>query len=125
MERRYLTLNDISAYKVSLQLSNYVWSIVLKWDFFKKKTVGEQFVRAVDSISANIAEGFGRYHKKDKIHFYKISYGSVTESLDWNEKAKTRTLLSNDEYDYIFRELTKLPREINHLISFTDERLSI
>ncbi|MCK4639103.1 MAG: four helix bundle protein, partial [Bacteroidales bacterium] len=26
---------------------------------------------AADSISANIAEGFGRYHKKDKIKFYR------------------------------------------------------
>jgi len=40
---------------------------MVKWDYFAKKTVGEQFIDAVDSISANIAEGFGRYHKKDKI----------------------------------------------------------
>jgi len=67
----------------------------------------------------------GYNRKKDKIHFYKISYDSLTESLDWNEKAKTRLLLNNDEYNYIFQELIKLPREINHLISFTDKRLSI
>ena len=30
-----------------------------------------QYIRAIDSISSNLAEGFGRYHKKDKIHFYK------------------------------------------------------
>lgn len=125
MEKRYLTLNDISAYKISLQLSNYVWDIIEKWDFFKKKTIGVQFIKAVDSISANIAEGFGRYHKRDKIHFYKISYGSITESLDWNQKAKIRTLLTENEYNHILKELTKLPKEINHLISFTDKRLSI
>lgn len=125
MEKRYLTLNDISAYKISFQLSNYVWDVIEKWDFFKKKTVGDQFVRAVDSISANIAEGFGRYHKKDKIHFYKISYGSLTESLDWNEKAKTRNLLSDEEYNYILSGLKNLPKEINHLIHFTNEKLSI
>ena len=92
---------------------------------FEKKTVGDQFVRSIDSISANIAEGFGRYHKKDKIHFYKISYGSLTESLDWNEKASYRKLLSEDEYNYISTELKNLPKEINHLIYFTNEKLSI
>ncbi len=66
MERKYLTLNDISAYKIAFHLSNYVWDIVIKWDQFAKNTIGRQFVDAVDSISANIAEGFGRYHKKDK-----------------------------------------------------------
>ena len=32
-----------------------------------KKVVGAQFAEACDSISANIAEGFGRHFKKDKI----------------------------------------------------------
>jgi len=85
---KYLELNDIIAYKKSLALSNYVWEIVIKWDWFAKKTVGSQFAEAVDSISANIAEGFGRYGKKDKIKFYYYSFGSLKESLDWNEKSK-------------------------------------
>lgn len=95
-----------------------------KWDYFAKDTVGKQFVRAADSISANIAEGFGRYGKKDKIKFYRYSFGSVKESLDWNEKSKKRNLLKKEEYEYILGELQKLPREINHLIGFTSEKLS-
>gem|GEM_PF-5081324 len=38
MEKRYLTLNDISAYKISFQLSNYVWDIIekkIKYIFIK------------------------------------------------------------------------------------------
>jgi four helix bundle protein len=119
----YLTLNDISAYKISFSLSNYVWSIIIKWNYFEKDTVGKQFVRAVDSISANIAEGFGRYSKKEKIHFYRYSLGSLKESQDWNEKARVRNLLSEEQYQHISYELTKLPREINHLIKYTDEKL--
>ena len=61
--------------------------ITIKWDYSSQKTVGIQFVTAVDSISANIAEGFGRYGKKDKIRFYRIGKGSIFESLDWNEKS--------------------------------------
>jgi len=86
-EKKFLKLNDIEAYKIAFHLSNIVWSIVLKWDAFAKHTVGEQFVEAIDSISANIAEGFGRYNKKDKIKFYRYSYGSVSEGFDWNQKA--------------------------------------
>ena len=124
-EKNYLKLNDISAYKIAVALSNYVWNTVKKWEISDKITVGDQFIRAADSISANIAEGFGRYHKKDKIRHYRISYGSMTESLDWNEKAKTRGLLGKEEYTYIFRELKRLPREINSLIQFTNKKLSI
>ena len=51
---------------LAFDLSNYVWDVVLKWDYFSRDTVGKQYVKAIDSISANIAEGFGRYHKKEK-----------------------------------------------------------
>lgn len=125
MNKRYLQLNDISAYKISFNLSNYVWDSVSKWDYFARDTVGKQFVRAVDSISANIAEGFGRYTKKDKINFYRYSFGSIKESFDWNEKSKVRKLLGDNEYKCIFNELSKLPRELNYLIKFTRDRLSV
>lgn len=111
MERKkYLKLNDIEAFKIAFNLSNYVWDKVIKWDIFAKSTLSQQFVRAVDSISENIAERFGRYSKKDKIRFCRIAYASLFESLDENEKAKKRKLLKKDEYEHIFTELQKLPK---------------
>lgn len=86
-KKKYLKLNDIESYRIAFALSNYVWNIVIKWDYFAQKTIGTQFVDAIDSISSNIAEEFGRYNKKDKIRFYRISFGSLIESLDWNEKS--------------------------------------
>ncbi len=65
--QKYLKLADIECYRIAFHLSNYLWDAVIKWDPFAKNTVGEQFICAADSISANIAEGFGRYGKKDKI----------------------------------------------------------
>jgi four helix bundle protein len=75
--KKFLKLNDIEAYRIAFKLSNQVWDIVLKWDYFAKDTVGKQFVKSVDSISANIAEGFGRYSKKDKVKFFRYSFGSL------------------------------------------------
>lgn len=120
---KYLKLNDIRAYKRVFALSNYVWEIVVKWEWFTKKTLGSQYTEAVDSVSALIAEGFGRYSKKDKVHFYRMARGSVVEALDWTQKSKVRKLLSKDEYDYIFHELQEMPREINHLIRYTNTKL--
>jgi len=124
MEKKYLQLNDIAAYHIAFDLSNYIWNIIINWDYLAKDTIGKQFIRAMDSISANIAEGFGRFTKKDKIRFYHFSRASVKESLDWNEKAKIRKLLKADEYNHVFTELKKLPKEINGLIKFTNSRLS-
>jgi len=120
---KYLQLNDIYSYKRSLALSQYVWDIVISWEWFAKKTIGAQFVEAMDSISANIAEGFGRYGKKDKVKFYYYSFGSMKESLDWNEKAKLRGLITKEQYEHILQDLQMLPKEIHQLIKFTNEKL--
>src|SRR3989344_7178470 len=125
LDKKYLQLNDIEAYKIAFNLSNFIWDIVVKWDYLAKDTIGKQLIRSADSISANIAEGFGRYTKKDKINFYRYSYGSIKESLDWNEKSKVRKLISEHEYNHILEELNKLPREVNNLIKYTNEKLTI
>jgi four helix bundle protein len=123
MEKTFLHLRDIDAYRISFQLSNDIWKIVVSWDWFARETVGRQYVRAIDSISANIAEGFGRYNKKDKMHFYRYAQGSLKESLDWHEKSWRRKLISEKNYQMIFASLRKLPKELNSLIKFTQERL--
>ena len=100
MEKRFLQLNDLTSYKTAFSFLNTVWDIVIKWDYFARDTIGKQFVNAADSISANIAEGFGRYHKKDKIKFYYYSLGSVKECTDWLNKAKVRNCCQTN---YLYR----------------------
>ncbi len=121
---KFISLNDIGAYKTSFMLSNQMWEIVLKWSHLAQITVGSQLIRSIDSISANLAEGFGRFHKKDKEKFYYNSRGSVYESLDWIEKSKRRNLISASQYESIMKVLKELPREINYLIKITEEKLT-
>jgi len=125
VDKKYLKLNDIAAYKSAFNLSNLVWEVVISWNYFAKDTIGKQFCRSVDSISANIAEGFGRYTKKDKIKFYRISIGSLKEALDWNEKAFIRKLLNQESHDIILEDLQRINKEIYHLINYTNNKLSI
>lgn len=122
--KRFLKLSDVEGYKIAFHLSNYVWDIITHWDHFARVTIGAQFVRSVDSISANLAEGFGRYGKKDKIRFYRIALSSVIECLDWNQKTKVRKLMKQEQYNYIFSELMKLPKSINTQIKITNDKLT-
>ncbi|MDQ2720914.1 MAG: four helix bundle protein [Bacteroidota bacterium] len=124
-DKKFLKLNDIECYRIAFHLSNYVWNVVIKWDWFPKKTVGTQYITAIDSISANIAEGFGRHFKKEKLVFYRYSKGSLKESFDWNEKCKIRKLITDEEYKHIFSELEKLPKSLNQFIKYTNEKLLI
>lgn len=121
----YLKLTDIEAYNIGFNFGNIIWDIVIAWPYLAQKTIGAQYIDAADSISANIAEGFGRYHKKDKIKFYHYSRGSVLESVDWLEKSLYRNLITQDQHKELRTELEKLPKAINSLIKYTNQQLKV
>lgn len=82
-------------------------------------------LRSVDSVAANIAEGFGRFHKKDKVKFFYNARASVYESAHWYKTAVQRKIISQTDYDKAIVLLQKLPKEINYLIKMTQNNLSI
>lgn len=123
VSRNFLSLEQIHAYSISSSLSDNVWAIVSLWDHFNKQTLGAQYQRAIDSIAGNVAEGFGRFYKKDKQRFYYNARGSLFEARHWTEKANKRKLLSEEQYNMLIKQLELLPREINWLIKITEEKL--
>lgn len=48
--------------------------------------MGKQLVRAIDSVAANLSEGFGRYHYKETRIFGYYSRGSLYESKNLDNK---------------------------------------
>lgn len=98
-------IEELEVYNLSEAFSDRVWFIVAKWEYFAKDTLGKQIVRTSDSIGANIAEGFGRYHYKENKNFCYFSRGLVIETKGWLKKANTRGLINDDEYQSLLREL--------------------
>ena len=47
------------------------------------KDVSEQLVRAAGSIAANIAEGYGRRSRADRVRYFEYALGSAGESQSW------------------------------------------
>lgn len=121
--KSYLSIDKIEAYNKALTFSNLLWNEVIKFDYFEKNSVGLQLVRAADSISANIAEGFGRYHKKDKIKFYQYAKGSALECYDWLLKCKHRKLINESQLLDHIETVQNLPKLINYLIKYTNDNL--
>lgn len=52
---------------------------VKNWPPSEKENLGDQLVRAADSIGANISEGYVRIHIKERLHFFSLAQGSVEE----------------------------------------------
>jgi len=122
-EKKFMDLNDLSSYRLAMEMGTLVWDIVNEWEYFAKDTIGKQFVRCVDSVAANIAEGFGRYGKRSRIVFFRYAYGSLYEARAWAQKAFDRKLITEGQLLNIRKYLEALPVEIHQLIKFTNERL--
>lgn len=108
-----IKLEDLEIYQLALEIGEYVWNIVNKWEYFPKKTVGAQFVDAADSISANIAEGYGRYFYKDRKQFCYYSRGSLMETKNWVTKSFNRSLITKSECDFFIDKLQNLHHKLN------------
>jgi len=120
MEKTYLTLESLEVFQLSKQLSSVCWNIYKTLDWKLIKDLKEQFIDSSDSVGANIAEGYGRFHYLDRIKFMYNARGSLLESKYWFDLLIDRKLLKNDsllkDYLKIFNELKpKLNNFINSI----------
>lgn len=91
-------------------------------DYMDKKHIGDQFLRAVDSVGANIAEGYGRYHYLDKVRFYYNSRASHFEAyIHWLELLFEREKITKDEFEKINETAHILQVKLNNFISSTSK----
>jgi four helix bundle protein len=118
--QNFIELKDLEVYKLSRKLSTIAWGIFCRMDFMDKKHIGDQFLRSVDSVGANIAEGYGRYHYLDKVRFYYNSRGSHFEAFThWLELLFEREKISKGEFDSIFETAQILQIKLNNFIKST------
>ncbi len=116
-------LEDLEVYTLSEKLGNKVWAIVMEWQPFMKFGLGKQLTSSVDSISANIAEGYGRYFVKENINFCFYARGSLLETKSWIRKAWTRGLVKQDEYNSLSEEMELIHRKLNAYIKVLKQNL--
>ena len=102
-----ILLEDFKVYQLAMEIGDLIHQVISKWDYFNKKNLGDQFIRAADSIAMNISEGYGRFHYKENKQFCWYARGSLFETKTANQKAFNRSLLTKEEFENV---MTKLKR---------------
>ena len=111
-----MDLKDLRVYQRAMTIAENVWTEVRSWDRFSRDTIGKQFVRAVDSIAANISEGNGRFHYGENRQFCHYARGSLEETKTWLAKAESRDLISSSQASILRNEINILARMLNAYI---------
>ena len=111
-----MKLEELKVYQLAMDIGERVWVVIDKWDYFAKDTVGKQLVKSVDSIAANLSEGYGRFHYKGNKQFCYYSRGSLYETKTWLEKAHNRGLIVNDDFKSLEKDIESIAYKLNNYI---------
>ncbi len=112
-------LNNLKVFQLSREYGKEVWKIYQSFGWQQKKIIGDQLIRSVDSVGANISEGCGRYHFLDKIRFYYFARGSLFESKYWVDLLFERKIINLEKYTYLMDLYKNIIKLLNSLINST------
>ena len=102
-------------YRLKVYLKENVLKQLPKTERFE---LHSQLLRAARSSTANIAEGWGRYHFKENINFLRFSRGSVSEILDHCIEAKDCNYINAETLLEIRLQIEKCIQLINGYIRY-------
>jgi four helix bundle protein len=118
MEKRYIKLQNLKVYQLARKLSKVGWEIYEGLDWQIKKIMGDQFIESTDSVGANIAEGYSRYHYLEKIKFLYNARASLSECQEhWLELLNERNKVDKDKYKKFKTIAEKLSIKLQNFIT--------
>ncbi len=110
---------ELDVYQLAEKLSDMIWYEYDNWAPKAQHTIGYQVIRSADSISANIAEGYGRFTPADRKRFYHFSRGSFEETKTWLRKALRRKVIAPEKSDEFKMVIDELGPKLNAFIRST------
>ena len=110
-------LEELEVYQRAVALADRIWDIVGSWSYFARDTVGKQMVRAADSVAANIAESYGRYHYGEKINFLYYARASLYETRHWVNRSHRRELMETTISSDLMSQMHVLAPKLNAYIN--------
>jgi len=119
----YKSFKDMPIWQNAIDIAEDIFKLTESLP--KKEDYGltSQLRRAALSISANIAEAYGRHHISDKINFYYFSRGSVTETQSHLEYANRVGYINKDKAEVLINRLSQIYNDINKIIvTFKNKR---
>ena len=112
-----LKFEELEILRNTETIADGIWRDVTPWVPFALEVVGGQLARTADSIGANIAEEFGRFHYGEKLQFLYYARGSLYETKYWLNRASERDLLPAAQGQRYASDLTELARQLNAFLS--------
>ena len=117
-----LGITDLEVWKKARAFRNEISKLSKSFPSEEKYKLVDQIIRSSRSISANIAEGHGRYHFQENIQFCRTARGSLLETFDHLTVALDEGYLSEDNFIIYNAQYEELIKMLNGYITYLKKR---
>ena len=117
-EKPHPSFTDLDVWKKARAFKNEMFELVKSFPMEEKFRLADQLIRASRSITANIAEGHGRFTFKDQLHFCILSRGSLSECLNHLVDAFDLKIINQDQLLHYKQQIEEVEKLLNGYITY-------
>ncbi len=118
------THKDLHVWQQSIEMVTSLYKVTMTFPKDELFGLVSQIRRAAVSVPSNIAEGYARGTDREKLHFLRISSGSMSEIETQLMLSLNLGYMSQDSYNEQSERVTSVWKQLNALISSVKNRLS-
>lgn len=119
-----LNVYELEVWLKGREFRNDISKLVKGFPASENYRLTDQLIRASRSITANIAEGHGRFHYQENIQFCRQARGSLVEIYDHLTVALDEGYISEAELNLRIAKYEELIKLLNGYISYLKKRKS-
>jgi len=112
------TFEELDCWKKASELRRNLSELVSRFPSDEKYRLVDQIIRASRSVTANIAEGFGRFHYKEYAQYCRQARGSLYELIDHLIVADECHLISNEDFQNYKDQISDCIKVLNGFINY-------
>ncbi len=109
---------DLEVWQTAREFRKSVYAAARSFPKIEEYALANQIRRAAVSVTANIAEGHGRYHYQDNIRFCRMARGSLSEVRDHLHTALDEGYVAKETFDRLQDQAHGVARLLNAYIGF-------
>jgi len=122
VEVKYGDFRDLDTWKKCREIRRKMWTLCKSFPGEEKYRLSDQMIRASRSSTANIAEGYGRFHFQENIQFCRQARGSLYELIDHVLVAEECKYIDTSMVEDMIGKITIAIKMLNGYIKYVQSR---
>ncbi len=113
---------ELEVWKTSRDFRNEISDLTKSFPREEKFRLVDQLIRASRSVTANIAEGHGRFHFQENTQFCRQARGSLVEIFDQLTVARDEGFIDESQFKSFFDKYEQLMKMLNGYIAYLQKK---